>query len=282
MQIAHADAYQGEVTSPEFRGGGKEFRTLLTGRDGEPGNYRMVYARQTGAVSGPRHRHNFDQVRFCLEGRVNYGPDRWIDPGELAYFPEGAHYGPEQSDVPRLALTIQFGGPSGHGFVSEAQQLSAMEALKASGHFEKGVYRRSGDLPDGMKRNQDAFEAIWEAVNGRRITYPPRRYDEPILIQPQNFPWRDRPGEAGVQERRLGTFTERNIEIALRRLAAGARTAFAPRGGSRLGFVVSGAGEIDGAGVRAHSAFEIPPGDAEVLAASADTELFVLGLPEFA
>ena len=282
MQIAHADAYQGEVTSPEFRGGGKEFRTLLSGRDGEPGNYRMVYARQTGAVSGPRHRHNFDQVRLCLEGRVNFGPDRWIEPGELAYFPEGAHYGPEQSDVPRLALTIQFGGPTGDGFVSEAQQLAAMEALKAQGHFEKGVYRRDGDLPEGTKRNQDAFAAIWEKVNGRRIAYPHRRYDEPVLIRPQSFARCPVRNEPGVTERRLGTFTERNIEVSMRRLVPGARTVLSPRGGSRLGFVLSGAGEIGGAVLRAHSAFDIPAGESASLAVSAEMEVFLLGLPEFA
>ena len=102
MQIAHADAYNGDVTSPEFRGGGKEFRTLLKGRDGDPGNYRLVYARQTGPVAGPRHRHNFDQIRYCVTGKMNYGRDRWIEAGEVAYFPEGAHYGPEESDIEQI------------------------------------------------------------------------------------------------------------------------------------------------------------------------------------
>ena len=281
MQIAHADTFQGEVTSPEFRGGGKEFRTLLKGRDADPANYRMVYARQTGAVSGPRHRHNFDQVRLCLEGRVNFGPDRWIDPGELAYFPEGAYYGPEESDVPRLALTIQFGGPSGFGFVSETQQLAAMEALKASGRFEKGVYRREGDLPEGTKRNQDAFEAIWEQVNGRRIAYPAKRYDDPILMRPQNFPWSPVKGENGVQERALGTFTERHIEVSMRRIPAGARTEFPARGGALLGFLLSGSAQLGAQGLRPHSAFELEAGEAACLNASAPTEIFLLGLPEF-
>jgi quercetin dioxygenase-like cupin family protein len=281
MQIAHADTFQGEVTSPEFRGGGKEFRTLLRGRDGDPANYRMVYARQTGSVSGPRHRHNFDQVRLCLEGRVNFGPDRWIDPGELAYFPEGAHYGPEESDVPRLALTIQFGGPSGFGFVSETQQLAAMEELKGSGRFEKGVYRREGDLPEGAKRNQDAFEAIWERVNGRRIAYPARRYDDPILMRPQNFPWRPVKGENGVEERALGTFTERKIEVSMRRVAAGSWTRFSVRRGPLLGFLLAGAAKLDGEDLRVHSAFELGAGETGTLDASVPTDIFLLGLPEF-
>jgi quercetin dioxygenase-like cupin family protein len=281
MQIAHADTFRGEVTSPEFRGGGKEFRTLLKGRDGDRGNYRMVYARQTGAVSGPRHRHNFDQIRLCLEGRVNFGPDRWIDPGEVAYFPEGASYGPEESDVARLALTIQFGGPSGLGFVSETQQLAAMAELKMSGRFENGVYRREGDLPEGTKRNQDAFEAIWEHVNGCRISYPQRRYDEPILMRPQNFCWRPVMGEAGVAERRLGTYSERNVSIAMRHLEPGARTSFAARGGALLGFMMSGSAEFSGQALRPHSAFELAAGETGRLAAESVAEIFLLGLPEF-
>ena len=282
MQVNHADAFAGEVTSPEFRGGGKEFRALLKGRDGEPGNYRMVYARQTGAVAGPRHRHNFDQFRFCVSGRVNYGRDRWIEAGEIAYFPEGAHYGPEESDIERLAITIQFGGASGRGFVSETEQLAAMEDLKKTGVFEKGVYRRIDNPPEGVRRNQDSFEAIWEHVSQRRIEYPAPRYDEPVLMRPRNFAWMPVKGEPGVATRRLGCFTERNIEAATLKCEPGARASFAARGGERLGFVVRGAGEIAGQGLRAHSAFALAPGETGVFAASAATELLVIGLPEFA
>ncbi len=282
MQISHADAFAGDVTSPEFRGGGKEFRTLLKGRDGEPGNYRLVYARQTGAVSGPRHRHNFEQFRYCVSGRVNYGKDCWIEEGEIAYFPEGAWYGPEESDVERLAVTIQFGGPSGHGFVGETEQLAAMEELKKAGVFEKGVWRRSDNPPEGVRRNQDSFEAIWEHINKRRIEYPPPRYDAPVLARPRNFAWTPVEGEPGVARRALGRFTERNVEAATMKLDPGARTNFAVRGGERLGFVLEGRGEIAGQGLRAHSAFALAPGETASLAASEAMELLVVGLPEFA
>jgi quercetin dioxygenase-like cupin family protein len=115
MQIGHADAYEGAVTTPEFRGGGKLFRTLLAGEEGDPGNFRLVYVRVNSKISTPRHRHNFDQLRLALEGAINYGPDQWIEPGELAYFPEGTPYGPEEADNERLGVTIQFGGDSGEG-----------------------------------------------------------------------------------------------------------------------------------------------------------------------
>lgn len=282
MQIAHADAFAGAVTSPEFRGGGKEFRTLLAGRPESPGNYRMVHARQTGAVYSPRHRHNFDQLRFCVSGRVNYGRDCWIEPGEIAYFPEGAHYGPEESDVARVAVTIQFGGASGQGFLAEPEQLAAMEELKKTGVFENGVYRREGERAPGQKRNQDSFEAIWEQARGRRLDYPAPRYDGPILMRPARFAWVALADAPGVFVRALGTFTERRLEVAMLRLDAGAIMNFGKRGGDRLGFVVAGRGEIAGAELRAHSAFAIETGEAARLTAREPMELLVTGLPEFA
>ena len=68
----------------------------------------------------------------------------------------------------------------------------------------------------------------------------------------------------------------------MRRIASGSRTLLPPRGGSRLGFVLSGAGEIGGTALRPHSAFDIPAGESATLAVSAEMELFLLGLPEFA
>src|SRR4051812_2192818 len=45
------------------------------------------------AYYSPRHRHNFDQVRFTIEGQVKYGPIT-TQPGDCLYFPEGASSGP--------------------------------------------------------------------------------------------------------------------------------------------------------------------------------------------
>ncbi len=281
MQIAHADNFAGPVTSPEFRGGGKQFRTLLRGREGTVGNYRMVHARQEGAAFAPRHRHNFDQLRYCVEGRVNYGPHCWIEPGEMAYFPEGVPYGPEDSDVARLAITVQFGGASGAGFLGEAAQIAAMEALKAIGDFDSGVFRRRGEPSPGVKRNQDAFEAIWEHAHGRRIEYPEPRYGGPLLIRPRNFQWVAK-GAAGVFARQLACLTERNLDIAMLRLEPRACQRFAERGGDRLIFVTTGEGEIDGQGLRRHSAVAIEAGECAEIRASAAMELLVVGLPEFA
>src|SRR6202167_6506179 len=46
----------------------------------------------------PRHRHNFDQIRYVLDGEFSAGTGA-IDAGQCAYFPEGVHYGPQHQDA---------------------------------------------------------------------------------------------------------------------------------------------------------------------------------------
>src|SRR5262245_37646855 len=82
MQVAHADDSQ---TISQIRRAEREFKTLLTGDEDAPDNFRLYFVRQTGEVDIPRHKHNFDQIRMCLEGgRQNYGTNKWIAPGEIA------------------------------------------------------------------------------------------------------------------------------------------------------------------------------------------------------
>src|SRR5271165_5401722 len=145
MQIAHAADLDWQPLT-QIRQGGKDYKELLHGEEGAPDNYRLVLIREQGVkASTPRHKHNFDQLRMVLSGRANYGPKRWIDPGQIAYFPEGIPYGPEES-----------GGASGCGYISHRQAEAATEELKRAGTFKGGVYYRN----DGA-RPQDAFEAVW-------------------------------------------------------------------------------------------------------------------------
>ena len=187
MQVAHAED-SAKINS--VRGAEREFKTLLIGDENALDNFRLYFVRQKGEVDIPRHKHNFDQIRMCLEGgRQNYGAGKWIAPGEIAYFPEGTPYGPEQSNTERLSITLQFGGASRNGFVSSARLQQAMNEMKEFGTFEKGIFKRIGQLAPGEKRNQDSYEAIWEHVNKRKLVYPKPRYGEPILIKPENFEW---------------------------------------------------------------------------------------------
>jgi hypothetical protein len=52
----------------EHRGGTFHSRTLAEGEPGTPGNFKFSLSRLGTDYSGPRHRHNFDQYRFMIEG----------------------------------------------------------------------------------------------------------------------------------------------------------------------------------------------------------------------
>ena len=71
MQTIHAaDVEWGEVSG--HRSGGIDFKRLLQGTPGTPDNFELSIVRTAGDYFTPRHRHNFDQVRFCLEGAMNH------------------------------------------------------------------------------------------------------------------------------------------------------------------------------------------------------------------
>jgi hypothetical protein len=279
VQLTYADELQWTPLTA-IREGAKEMKELLIGTEGAPDNYRLVMIREAGAAATtPRHKHNFDQVRIVLSGRANYGPKRWIEPGELAYFPEGTPYGPEVSDGDRLGLTLQCGGASGAGYVSNRQVKAATATLKERGEFKGGVYYPHDE--HAKRRAQDAFEACWELVTGRRISYPKPRYDEPIKMKPANFAWEAQPGQPGVRAKLLGCFTERRHELAQVQLEPKSVALLGPRAGIQLVFVVRGSGTVDGRALRPHAAFEIAAGSAAQVTAAEELELFVIGLPIF-
>jgi len=276
MQVAHAED-SAQINS--VRGAEREFKTLLIGDDQALDNFRLYFVRQTGEVDVPRHKHNFDQIRMCLEGEgQNYGDRKWIKAGELAYFPEGTPYGPERSNCERLSITLQFGGASRNGFVSSARLQRAMDEMKEFGTFEKGIFKRVGQLPPGEKRNQDSYEAIWEHVNKRKLVYPKPRYGEPILIKPASFDW-----EAvapGFAKKHLCDFSERHLQLSVLKLDADTQGLWPSRGGIQVGFVLQGEGTVSGEALRQYSAFS---GREEfALSSTGGMELLLVGLPIFA
>lgn len=281
LQLSYGDGGDWAPLAENFRASGKQYQTLLEGSEGAPDNYRLVLVRQTGKLHTPRHKHNFDQLRLCLSGRTNYGRGRWIEPGEIAYFPEGTSYGPEICDCDRLGITIQFGGASGAGFMSERQTQEGVQSLQQHGRFEAGIYRREDAAKPGERRNQDSYEAIWEVVNGRKLIYPAPRYDEPVLMRPQNFVWQDAPGQPGLATRPLGSFSERRLETAMLRLAAGATAGLPPRAGTRLCFVLRGTGSAETQALRPLTAFAVERDRGLALEAAAEMELLLVGLPIF-
>lgn len=283
VKIAHSETT--DWTPPRtVRGGFLRFKCLLEGQEGSPNNFSLVIVHTDLSFKSPRHRHNFDQIRITLQGSTNVGPRQNIEVGDVAYFPEGAYYGPQNQELvgqSSLAMVIQFGGASGNGYMSQRQLLAAQEAMQATGRFEDGIYRREGAVA-GERKNQDAYEAIWEYHNGRPIQYPRPHLTEPVQFQGKDPVWRPVEGAAGVSQRLLGDFTEHDVRIATLRFEPGASHSFLAIGQPRLVFFTDGAGTIGSDGRwAAHTAVHIEPHEVATLTAHQASEALVLAMPGF-
>jgi hypothetical protein len=212
-------------------------QALMQGEDGSPDNFFLQLSHTFSDFASPRHRHNFDQIRVQLRSDADFARDGVMRPGMLAYFPEGVFYGPQSIAGESSTLVLQFGGASGSGYISEDRFQQGVAELRAHGEFEGGIYRTT--QADGRRRNQDAYEAVWEHIHGRRLHYPASTYAQPVFIDPEVAAWRDEPGQPGVRRRALGRFEPRGVVLSMIDLAAGARTALAPYA---IGFVMAGRG----------------------------------------
>jgi hypothetical protein len=261
----------------QHRGGTFHYRHLLNGTPGVLGNFQFNIGQLEGDFASPRHRHNFDQFRYQIEGTMNFDRNGKMPAGSFGYFPEGAAYGPQSSDGRSVTAVLQFGSASGSGYLSREQVYAGTEELKKFGTFEGGIFRRHDDVEG--RRNTDGYQAIWEHMNGQRMEYPKPRYRDPILVDPQNYEWLPVAGTPGVSEKPLGTFTERHCGAALIKLARGATH----RAGARSVYLVlSGAGIAHNATYRQFTALHLDDGEEIDIVARDETEILRLVLPDLA
>lgn len=183
----------------------------------------------------PRHKHTFEQLRYYIDGDTQFG-DEVYAAGDCVYFPEGVAYGPQtgRPGSNGLHVALQWGGPAGIYYPTQAEQHAARAELAERGTFAGGRYTRA----DGS--SVDGFEALIEHLSGTPCRYPEPRYARPIRMRTGAYAERSVPGLAGVGIRRLGGFNESGPEVALLRLAAGAQLPGAPADGDELRVVLSG------------------------------------------
>ena len=112
MKIVQGDELE-RVRGLEYRGGTFHFRNLMEGTSGTIDNFQLSMGRNDKDFVSPRHRHNFEQFRFQLEGDLNFARDGIMTPGMVGYFPEGTSYGPQTSEATATTFVLQFGGSSG-------------------------------------------------------------------------------------------------------------------------------------------------------------------------
>jgi mannose-6-phosphate isomerase-like protein (cupin superfamily) len=274
MKIVQGDQVQPEP-AVRHRGGSLQARILLEGTPGTAGNFQLSLGITGSDFISPRHRHNFEQYRVVLNGEFDFGRDGKMTPGMVAYFPEGVYYGPQSSADDTVAAVLQFGGVSGNGYLSADEVNAGMTALQRDGDFENGVYRRR-DGAEG-KKNQDAFEAIWEYVNGKRVNYVTAAYDGPVMVNPADHRWL--PASPGVAEKPLHHFQDRHTAIRLLQLAPDASFTVHGRG---IFLVLSGTGQVDQTQARKQTAFSLEAGETAVLRANDDLTALHYALPVLA
>lgn len=283
MKIVHGDEVEsGGGTS--YRGGSSSHKILLEGEQGSIDNFSLVMPSSPGRFS-PRHRHNFEQVRFQLEGTADYGTTGAMSPGMVGFFPEGVHYGPQTQEEGTMlcSLVLQNGGSSGCGYVSRGESKQATADLMEMGEFVDGVFKLpkgAPPIPGGTpgKRNLDGAQAIWELVNGKPLEFPEPRYQQPILFDPENYTWIPINGQAGTYERRMGTFTEAESAINFYKVDAGASLTLT--GGRDILFAYSGSGTVDGDKLRFATTIYLDPGESVTIKADEEITLLNLHLPD--
>jgi hypothetical protein len=203
-----------------MREGKLDQKHLLFGEDGSPNNFDL----NTGLTGGggwrtPRHRHNFDQVRYVLKGRLPYSETDYLEEGWIGYFPESVHYGPQERAEGLQTVVLQCGGASGGGYLSVAQREAVNAELNKTGEFKKGLYTYTDE--NGEVQTLDGSQAIFERAMGHKLEFTTPRYTDVIAMNPEAYDWLPQ-GDAGVQEKWVGTFTERNFRLGFLRLDAGA------------------------------------------------------------
>ena len=237
----------------------------------------MHIGRESAEFFSPRHRHPWDQTRYCVSGRVPIGPGKTIDAGEIGYFPEGLHYGPQEGPE-RTVMVLQFGGASGKAYLNRDDVNRAYDELGELGRFENGVFHRN---LGGGKRNLDGYEAIWRHLTGAPLAFPSPRYSEPVIMKPGHFSWRRSP-TSGTEQKDLGRFSDRGTEVTVYRLATGKRRVLPGKDHLRVVFVMKGRAKCGRKSYLRHTAIEFAPGETAAFAPEAHTELLCMTIPSLA
>ena len=206
----------------------------------------------------PRHKHNFDQIRYTMSGVQSTGCGD-LGPNECGYFPEGTPYGPQKQEGESIALVLQFQGASGEHLLSNEEMNATYEKMIAGGAvFENGIWR--GQTPEGRPRNKDAYEAIWEEHEGRELTFPAPRYREPVMMLANHFRFVAHRKLPGVSTKHLGTFSEMRHAVGFLRIEAGAALPAAQHEDAELAFLLEGRIIYDGREWGPGTYFWIPAG----------------------
>ncbi|HTH95777.1 MAG TPA: hypothetical protein VL574_00090 [Stellaceae bacterium] len=255
-------------------------KKLLEGREGSLNNYYAALMYSVAEHHGPRHRHDFDQIRYAIEGDFVYADGKVLPKGWVGYFPEGTYYGPQIRRPGLDMLFIEFGGASGMGYLSKRQRRAAVEVLNAKGRFAKGMFSYTDE--NGIVHTEHAHEAMSEVARGVRLPIPEPRYSEVVTMNPASFAWIEDDETPGIAHKWLGTFNERGARVGFIRLDAGITFSAGRHRAPEVLFLTKGAVTCQGRDCPMQSAFSVEAGEGPVpITATEPSELLCLQLPVF-
>jgi len=276
MDIKQIDQVE-DYAASLHRTGKSTRQDLLESESGLEG-YSLIISRSEARFS-PRHRHNFEQYRYQLEGTAQYSKTGTLKQGMLGYFPEGMHYGPQtpnEGGDAGAVLVLQCGGASGCGYVNRSEVLAGAKELQKMGAFKEGVFHRNPDLPG--KKNVEGSQAIWEHIMKHDLVYPKPRYAAPVFMHPENFDWVPVKRSPGVFEKLMGFFTERETGASFLKLEPNAT--YALSGNRDIFFVVSGTGSVGLEPYSPATSVFLDRGEKATLTAKEETEILRFSLPD--
>ena len=279
MRVSEASAAEGGSVG-SMRDGKLDQKFLLLGTDGSPNNYLLnVGLTGAGGWGTPRHRHNFDQIRYVLKGKYPVSPHKVMDEGSVAYFPESVHYGPQDRPEGLEMMVLQFGGASGSGFLSTPQREAANKKLEAKGEFKNGIFTWHDEK--GQKHNMDGSTACYEEATGKKMVFTEPRYDDVVMMVPQSYAW-VKSATPGVSTKLLGTFTERETKLGFIKVDTGATYSTGSRSSIEVLFMSRGNITLGGKTYGDKTAIELLPSDDPVkIKANEDSLFFTVTLPKF-
>jgi hypothetical protein len=208
MQIVDTTQQSWELIVPNPRGGDVYRKVIVGAEGGRQVSYDVrieLFGEGDRTYTSIRHRHDFEQLRFAVSGRMDLGFGV-LEEGDVGYFPANAYYGPQKCEG-AIILIAQWGDR----FITKAQSDQAVAELRQNGEFADGIYRSVNAA--GRPYNKDPLNAIWEQVFQEPYVPQAPRYRQPILMTPSAFGWSD--PEGAVRRRHLGVFTENALEIEI-------------------------------------------------------------------
>ncbi|MEZ5927987.1 MAG: hypothetical protein R3C55_05850 [Parvularculaceae bacterium] len=152
-------------------------KRLLRGRAGAPDNYELSLVLMDGDYTTPRHKHNFDQVRYMVEGEFGYGrsKDEVQQRGTIGYFPEGVSY--EQRRRARSVGASPAGRRRGSAGFMHYEQLGGGAPRFQEASFPAASAR--GRIKRGPKAQQRRIRSDLGKDGG-----PPARLSSPAFRTP--------------------------------------------------------------------------------------------------